>query len=57
MPETLKRIEQLLNEARAKRSWGSVSIEFKDGRPVLIKQQLQMKPPQVEEYPNDRTWK
>lgn len=59
MPETLKKLQQLLEEARTKRSWGSVSVEFKDGRPVLIKQSIQVKPPQSEEYPSERNtyWK
>jgi hypothetical protein len=31
----LKQIDQMLAEARAKRSWGEITISIKDGKPVL----------------------
>ena len=41
--DTLKQIEKMLAEARAKRSWGEISITIKDGKPVLIRQTIQHK--------------
>ena len=51
---SLKQIEKMLAEARAKRSWGQIVIELKEGRAVLIRQTIQHK---VEDYPatNEQT--
>jgi len=39
----LKQIERMLAEARAKRSWGEITITLKEGKPVLIRQMIQHK--------------
>lgn len=50
MSQTLKKVEQLLQEAAAKRSWGSIEIDLKDGRVYLLRQTTQIKP-EGEDYP------
>jgi hypothetical protein len=44
----MKQIETMLAEARAKRTWGQIIIELKEGKAVLIRQTIQHK---VEDYP------
>ena len=44
----MKKLDDLFAEARAKRSWGEITIVLKDGKPVLLKQTTQQK---VEEEP------
>jgi hypothetical protein len=44
----MKKLDELLAEARAKRSWGEITIVLKDGKPVLLRQTTQEK---VEEEP------
>jgi hypothetical protein len=55
MPETIKRLEKMLQEAKEKRSWGSIEIDLKDGRVYLLRQTVQIKPD--EDYPSERCWK
>jgi len=45
---SVKQIEKMLAEARAKRSWGEITITLKDGKPALIRQMIQHK---IEDYP------
>jgi hypothetical protein len=40
---TLKQIDQMLAEARKHRTWGEITIQLKDGKPVLIRQMIQHK--------------
>jgi len=40
---SLKQIEKMLAEARAKRTWGEITITLKEGKPVLIRQMIQHK--------------
>ena len=48
----LKQIEKMLAEARAKRTWGEITITLKEGKPVLIRQMIQHK---IEDNPaNDQ---
>ena len=44
-------IEDMLRDAKAKRTWGSIEIDVKDGRPVLVRQTVQSKV-EDEEYPD-----
>ena len=44
----MKQIEKMLAEARAKRSWGEITITLKEGMPALIRQTIQHK---VEDRP------
>ena len=48
--KVLKKLEALLNEAAAKRTWGEIQIDLKDGKPILIRQTVQMK--LHEDYPS-----
>ena len=54
----MKQIERMLAEARAKRSWGEITITIKDGKPVLIRQTIQHKtedsPAAYEQSPQPR---
>ena len=48
--KVLKKLEALLNEAAAQRTWGEIQIDLKDGKPILIRQTVQMK--LHEDYPS-----
>jgi hypothetical protein len=39
----LKKLEALLAEAAAKRTWGEIQIDLKDGRPILMRTITQQK--------------
>lgn len=43
MTEALKKVEQMLQDARAKRTWGTIEISLKDGHAYLLKQTTQTK--------------
>lgn len=47
--KVLKKIEAMLVEASAQRTWGEIQIDLKDGKPILIRQTVQMKV--QEDYP------
>ena len=51
----MKQIEKMLAEARAKRSWGEITITLKEGNATLIRQTIQHKvedsPAHHEQYP------
>lgn len=49
---TLRQLERLLKEAAERRTWGSITIDLKEGQPFLIKQTIQTKPD--EDYPDGR---
>jgi len=49
MQKLLKKIETMLTEAAATRTWGEIQIDLKDGKPILIRQTVQIKI--NEEYP------
>ena len=36
-PELLKRVEKLVDQAIREGMWGSIEIEFRQGRPTLIR--------------------
>jgi hypothetical protein len=44
----MKKLDEMLAEAQAKRTWGEIIITLKDGKPILLKQTIQEK---VEDYP------
>jgi len=46
----LKKIEAMLVEASAQKTWGEIQIDLKDGKPILIRQTVQMKV--HEDYPS-----
>ena len=46
-----QQLETLFREARTKRTWGSIEIDLKDGKPLLIRQTIQSKI-EDEEYPD-----
>jgi hypothetical protein len=49
---TMKKLDEMLVQAQAKRSWGEIIITLKDGKPILLKQTIQEK---IEDYPaNDK---
>lgn len=48
--KVLKKIEAMLVEASAQRTWGEIQIDLKDGKPILIRQTVQMKV--QEDYPS-----
>lgn len=45
----LKKIEAMLTEASARRTWGEIQIDLKGGKPILIRQTVQLKV--QEDYP------
>jgi hypothetical protein len=51
MSETLKRIEQLLLEAQARRTWGTIEVSLRDGQAVMLRQMTQTKL-EEDKYPN-----
>ena len=36
-PELLKKLDKMLDEARAAHTWGSIEIEIRDGVPVVLR--------------------
>ena len=44
----MKKLDEMLTEARTNRTWGEIVITLKDGKPILLKQTTQEK---VEDYP------
>jgi hypothetical protein len=44
----MKKLDELLLEARAKHTWGEIIITLKDGKPILLKHTIQEK---VEDSP------
>jgi hypothetical protein len=36
-PELLKKVERLVDQAMREGMWGSIEIEFRQGRPTLIR--------------------
>jgi len=46
----MKKLDEMIDEAREKRSWGEITIVLKDGKPVLLRKTTQEK---VEETPAD----
>ncbi|MGA7766018.1 MAG: hypothetical protein WCA27_07300 [Candidatus Sulfotelmatobacter sp.] len=51
--KALKKIEGMLAEAAARRTWGEIQIDLKDGKAILIRQIIQTKI--NEEYPGAST--
>jgi hypothetical protein len=51
MHKLLKKIEAMLIEAAAHRTWGDIHIDLKDGRPILIRETKQTKI-NNEDYPD-----
>jgi hypothetical protein len=50
MTETIKKLQTMLQEAQARRSWGTIEVDLKDGVPYLLRQTIQTK---IEEtHPN-----
>ena len=43
MHKLLKKIEAMLIEAAAQRTWGDIHIDLKDGRPILMRYTVQTK--------------
>ena len=39
----LRRLEAILVEATAKRTWGEIQIDLKDGKPILMRTTIQAK--------------
>jgi hypothetical protein len=39
----LKKLETMLVDAAAQKTWGDIQIDLKDGRPILIRQTIQTK--------------
>ena len=52
---TLQKVEKMLQEAADKRTWGNISIDLKDGKPLLIKQTIQTRA--EEDYPYGNTFR
>jgi uncharacterized radical SAM superfamily Fe-S cluster-containing enzyme len=50
----LAQLESMLSDAKSKRTWGSIEIEVKDGRPTIVRQTIQSKVTD-EEFPNVST--
>lgn len=50
----LRKLEQLLADAKHQRMWGEIVIQIKDGYPILLKTTIQEK---VEELPVNVTQK
>lgn len=48
--KVLKKIEAMLADAAAQRTWGEIQIDLKDGKAILIRQIIQTKI--HEDYPN-----
>jgi hypothetical protein len=44
----MKKLDEMLAEARLKQTWGEIIIILKNGKPILLKQTIQEK---VEEIP------
>jgi hypothetical protein len=44
----MNRLEKMLADARANRTWGEIVITLKDGKPILLKLTIQEK---IEDYP------
>lgn len=53
---TLTKLERMLSEAAARRTWGGIEIELKDGQPTIIRQTIQTKAAD-EDTPNANTRK
>lgn len=47
--KVLKKIEVMLLDAASQRTWGDIQIDLKEGKPILIRQTVQVKI--HEEYP------
>jgi hypothetical protein len=43
MPETLRKLQTMLQEAKERRIWGSIEISLRDGQAVLLRQMTQTK--------------
>jgi len=46
----MQKLDEMLAEARLKKTWGEIVITLKDGKPILLKRTIQEK---VEDYPSD----
>lgn len=43
MSQTLKKIEEMLQQAADRRTWGTIEVDLKDGRVYLLRQTTQTK--------------